>query len=125
MKKKTKTKTDSQIIHELIEALNVNISILAKEINAKRGTLYQVTSGNNSLSTNIKNKIVKRYPQVSMEFLNTGEGKPILSLDNILTSDPSNNIEEEIYRQITLLNLKVNRIENILIDLVKVLKENK
>lgn len=122
---KKKTKTDSQIIHELIEALNVNISILAKEINAKRGTLYQVTSGNNSLSTNIKNKIVKRYPQVSMEFLNTGEGDPIVSLDNLLTSNPSNNIEEETYRQIISLSLKINRIENTLIDLIKVLKEKK
>lgn len=121
---KKKTKTDRQIIHELIEALNINISILAEEINAKRGTVYQVTSGNNSLSTNLKNKIVKRYPQVSMKFLNTGEGSPIHSLDNILTS-PSNNIEEEIYRQITFLNLKVNRIENILIDLIKVLEKNK
>jgi hypothetical protein len=102
--------TPSEIMHKMIDALNINITILADEINEKKATLYQVTSGRNGISKRLANKIKDRYPQVNINFLLKGEGEPVMPITETLEPNPSNNTQQEILRQLHYLNLKIDKM---------------
>ncbi len=65
-----------QRIEAVIRWANMTVNYFALHIGLPRGeNLYQIKKGNNGISRNLADKIVQRFPEVSLSWLLTGEGK--------------------------------------------------
>lgn len=65
-----------QRIDSVIRWANMTINYFALYIGLPRGeNLYQIKKGNNGISRNLADKIVTKFPEVSLAWLLTGEGQ--------------------------------------------------
>ena len=68
-----------QRIDSVIRWANMTINYFALYIGLPRGeNLYQIKKGNNGISRNLADKIVTKFPEVSLAWLLTGEGQRCL-----------------------------------------------
>lgn len=108
------TLSDKDILKNVAKAVNRNITMLAEEIEEKKGTLFQITTGRNCISTRIKAKIIEVYPNVNPNYIELGE-------EPILLKSPSHNednFKEEIFMQLALLDKKVSMLNDKLSTLI-------
>lgn len=67
-----------QRIDSVIRWANMTINYFALYIGLPRGeNLYQIKKGNNGISRNLADKIVTKFPEVSLAWLLTGEGADV------------------------------------------------
>ncbi|MFR9649083.1 MAG: hypothetical protein SNJ33_07570 [Rikenellaceae bacterium] len=60
----------------VIQWANLNTNAFAREIGLTRGeNLYQIKRGNNGISRKLADMIVRRYPDIDLSWLLTGEGE--------------------------------------------------
>ena len=75
-----------QRIDSVIRWANMTINYFALYIGLPRGeNLYQIKKGNNGISRNLADKIVTKFPEVSLAWLLTGEGQ--MFVDEKLKND--------------------------------------
>ncbi len=64
-----------QRIDAVIRWANMTVNYFALHIGLPRGeNLYQIKKGNNGISRNLADKIVTKFPEISLPWLLTGEG---------------------------------------------------
>src|SRR5690606_3656854 len=81
MAKETIIETEEERFEMLLNALNLTAYKLSEEIDVSVGAIYHVKSGRIKLSSdNYINKIVERFPNVSIDFIKNGN-LPILLTD--------------------------------------------
>lgn len=65
-----------QRIESVVRWANMTVNYFAHHIGLPRGeNLYQIKKGNNGISRNLADKIVTKFPEISLPWLLTGEGK--------------------------------------------------
>ena len=94
--------SDKEILKNICKNINRSIPMLAEDLKIKKQALYEVTNGRNCLSSRIKSKILDKFPNVNLEYLETGIG------DIIIKNNPEKSIENKF---------------NILIEMVKEIKK--
>lgn len=130
MKNLQKSLTDAEILQNVINAIGVRIP----EFRVKLGfgtntTIYNVLKGVNGISSDMINRILNKYPDVSYLYLKKGEGKPIRTgpaatnqkniLEDYSTKDFVSiqdflklpEIVEELKNRITILENKINQLK--------------
>ena len=88
--------SDKEILNNIAKAVNRSITMLAEELDEKKGTLYQITTGRNHISTRIKAKILETYPNVSPDYIETGIGDVIAKRP----SEQNDVFKEEVFMQL-------------------------
>lgn len=94
---------DIERVNNLPIVLNMSIAAIAKQIGLKTpDTFYQIQRGEHKISTNIKERLLRNYPQLNKIWLYTGDGEPITKEENYvlgkvtvnekLTTEPQNGI---------------------------------
>ena len=69
-----------QRLEAVIRWANMSTNYFARHIGLARGeNLYQIKRGNNGISLNLAERIVKTYPEISKLWLLTGEGEMFLN----------------------------------------------
>lgn len=69
------SKDSSEILSELLTHLKISANKLAKEIGLSANTaIYHIKNGRNGISPDLAKKIIHRYPEISYNWLLTGEG---------------------------------------------------
>ena len=65
-----------QRIECIVRWTNMTVNYFAHHIGLPRGeNLYQIKKGNNGISRNLADKIVAKFPEISLPWLLTGEGR--------------------------------------------------
>ena len=78
MAKLIKSKPDKEILQNVIEALGVRIQEFREKIGyGTNTTIYNVLNETNGISSDMINRIITKYPEVSYLYLKKGEGHPI------------------------------------------------
>jgi len=98
------TLSDKKILNNVAKAVNRSITMLAEDMNEKKGTLYQITTGRNNISTRIKAKLLENFPTLNRNYIETGTG-------DIISKRPKagdDTFQEEVFMQLALLNKKVS-----------------
>lgn len=73
--------TDAKIIEKLLETLRYSANAFALELEYKSASsIYHIINGENSISTDMMNRVSSKFPQVNQMFMLKGE-EPIL-IDN-------------------------------------------
>lgn len=106
--------SDKDIINNVAKAVNRSITMLAEDLDEKKGTLYQITTGRNHISTRIKSKLLETYPNVNPEYIHKGEG-------NIILKSPGDNdddFKEEVFMQLARLEKKVSILSDKMSSLI-------
>ena len=107
--KKESGLTDAQILEEVLNALDYNPNSFNKKLEYNSAsTIPHVLKGRNTLSRGIKERIVRTFPNVNMNFLKSGQ------LPVLLTGG-------DLQAQANLLNIPLSKNQNAspLIDLNK------
>ena len=74
---------DIERVNNLPIVLNMSIAAIAKQIGLKTpDTFYQIQRGEHKISTNIKERLLRSYPQLNKIWLYTGDGEPITKEEN-------------------------------------------
>lgn len=90
---KQKTKTDSEILNQLIEALGLTANSFAVKLEYKSvASVYHVISGLNQFSQGMHVRILNTFPNVNPDFLKTGEGNPLLDKEDLIHENNMKNI---------------------------------
>lgn len=90
------------IIEELVQFLNKNMSQIGREIGKRDGTvLYNIQTGRNKMSRNLAAKLKETYPQLNELYLLTGEGS--IALDPKEDTPKENPVNKSLEKQIKLL----------------------
>jgi len=82
--------TDSQKIYFVIKHTKLTASAFSREIGAKTpDIIYHVLRGRNGISAKLADSIIERFPEISKNWLLTGEGsmvkeKPVLINEAVL-----------------------------------------
>src|SRR5690554_2283495 len=113
------TLSDSYIILEIANALNKSISMIAKDLGEKTGTVYSITGGNNKLSPRLISKFTDRYPEINFLFITKGKGEPLrkdaelINQNNVLGKPnlPDLDFQKEIFTNLTLINKKLTFLQ--------------
>lgn len=80
--------TDWQRLEQVIRWTGLSTNAFAFSIGLKRSeNLYQIKRGNNRISKDLADRIVRRYPVFDRSWLLTGEGRMAISADS-LRPDP-------------------------------------
>lgn len=70
-------------LQTVIELLHISARKLATLLKYKsHGTVYHVLEGRNNLSPGMISKIVKKFPNVSYQYLKEGKGEPLLTRES-------------------------------------------
>jgi hypothetical protein len=78
----TKKHTDSEIISNVIEALDINANKLSNKLGFKSpGSIYRIIRGQNSITLNTAQKLIEAYPSVNFLYLTKGELPILLNKD--------------------------------------------
>ena len=88
--------SDKEILIRVMDAIPINASMLAREINVSKAALYEVTQERNILSKKMKLKIIERFPQINIDYLNTGLGDICIKK------------HVDVYKKLDLLEEKIN-----------------
>lgn len=99
--------TDSEIIKEIIKALDVNPSKFARTLGYNSaGTIHHIISGKNSISKSMADKTVEAYPRVNYSYITMGKGDPLLTPEQQVSQnnmfDPSvveNSKEDLVFKE--------------------------
>jgi len=123
MNKKEKTITNNNIeisqgvLTKLLSYLKSNPSRLAKELGYKSNVKIQhIKSGRNGISSEVASDIVNKYPDINYNWLLTGKGEMINSVDEIenisteFSSLPINKQLEILHKENKILKREVDRM---------------
>lgn len=93
------TKLDNwQRIERIIKWVDTNINSFARSVGLPRGeNLYQIKKGNYGISRDLADKIVRKYPQINLLWLLTGEGQMFVSEEVALHTIPFYDLDMEKY----------------------------
>lgn len=76
-------KQSQKILIELLNHLKISANKLSEEIGLTANTsIYHVKNGRNGISSDLADKIVTRYPEISYNWLLTGEGSMLNSKED-------------------------------------------
>ncbi len=81
MSEKKLPQTDGQRLQTILDLMNISAFKLAKLSGVTPAAIYHVNSGLNKLSDSLIEKIVRRFDQVSYDYLKAGKGEPLLQTD--------------------------------------------
>lgn len=68
-----KKMNDSEIIARLLDKLRFSANSFAKEVGVTPSAIYHILNGQNTLSDNLSNRIVAKFPEVNYLYLKKGE----------------------------------------------------
>lgn len=121
---------DSEIMQSVLDALGINANYLATKLNFNSAsTVYHILKGKNSISSDMRMKIIRAYPQVNYDFLNGGQLPVILdevsaqNQMNTFNLVPNDNRDFQMFQKFMALPDKVNRIESNIEEILRILKK--
>lgn len=100
--------SDKEILKNIAKTVNRSITMMADDMNEKKGTLFQITAGRNNISAKIKAKILDTYPIISDYYIETGQG-------DIKTKPQSQHDEafiEEIFMRIAKMEVEIKSLSS-------------
>lgn len=101
----TKNYPDSKKMEDLLNALGKTANLLANDLEySSHATIYHVINGINNMSDGMRQRIVKKFPNVNMEFLKSGQ-LPIL-LTGSAIEEQANIMGIKIERDVDFLMFK-------------------
>jgi transcriptional regulator with XRE-family HTH domain len=83
------------ILKKLIRALDINTMQFEKELGVGHSAIAKAIAKESNISEMLINKILKRYPTVSENWLRTGEGEMYVKDTTTINNTPMNNIEQQ------------------------------
>ncbi|MFI3301684.1 MAG: hypothetical protein SNH35_03360 [Rikenellaceae bacterium] len=88
--------TNWERLESVIKWANMSTNYFARHIGLLRGeNLYQIKRGNNGISRNLADMIVKSFPEINLLWLLTGEGKMFAEPDVVGSGIPFYNLDVE------------------------------
>ena len=117
---------DSEIMSNVLQELRMSANSLSKKIDVTAGSIYHVLNGVNSISENLKVRIINAFPKVSYNYLSRGE-LPILedrnisqSMQNILGGDKA--LRRPGFEDIPALLIQMNKKFDKILDILETKK---
>ena len=98
----------------ILKTRNISASQFADEINVQRSSISHILSGRNNPSLELVMKIVKKYPEIDLEWLMMGKGQMIRSerpLAEVLPTVPDLFSNEALPNQIQQLELVKEEVQ--------------
>jgi hypothetical protein len=122
--------SDVQILQEVLNALDYNPNSFNTKLDySSPSTIPHVLKGRNSLSRGIKERIVKAFPNVNLNFLNKGElpvllpEKAMQAQANLLNIPLNNNMtsSESLVdlKKLAAIPDQLDRIEEMILELIQ------
>ena len=112
--------SDKEIINNVAKFVNRSITMLADDIEVKKGTLYQITAGRNRITKRIKSKIIEAYPTINPDYIEHGKGEIMLTPEQ-----HDDAFKEEVFMQLARIDKKIDllsiKVGNMIIALAKVM----
>ena len=97
---------DNEILNKLLKELRYSGLAFAKELEYKsHSSIHHVLSGQNSISDDMIDKIIKKFPQVSYWFLKKGK-LPIVLNDKLARNQTSIVVDSKIERNVSISYIK-------------------
>jgi len=100
-------------LQTILEIEHITASQLADALGIQRGGVSHLLSGRNKPSFDFLERLLRKYPNISAEWLITGKGKPIREESQHSPSNTSFNSSNSIFHQ---PNIQSNIFENSLFD---------
>ena len=104
-------------LKNLIDALHLTAAEFSREIDVPKSNLSEMMNNKRALSKGVMLKIKKRYPQVNMSWLVTGDGE-MFSKRELVDPDSQSAISD-CEREKRELQNEINRLKAELYDLYK------
>jgi plasmid maintenance system antidote protein VapI len=111
--------TDSEIIENVMTALNTNANSLASDLNyASHMSIYHIVKGTNSISKGLTERIVQKFPNVNYNYMTRGEGSVLLNEEetksqmNVFNIPGKQNDVEVFFKKFANSPDQLNRIES-------------
>ncbi|WMX17065.1 MULTISPECIES: helix-turn-helix domain-containing protein [unclassified Aureispira] len=101
----------NQRFKEIVSALEINASQLAKKLDVTRPTITRIINGVNEPSAKILAPLLKAYPQLDIKWLLIGEGEMFLKPQvevNEVDKDYLDRLADSLERENTMLRKEVN-----------------
>ncbi|MDY5968623.1 MAG: helix-turn-helix transcriptional regulator [Bacteroidales bacterium] len=76
--------TDSYRINAICSHFNLKLNEFAEEIGKEYSTIRNISSGNTPISKFMAKAIVRRYPEISYDWLLTGKGQMLKDTGNVI-----------------------------------------
>ena len=119
--------TDSEILKKVISSLNETPHSLSVKLGYKSpASVYHIINGVNKISSGMIDKIVTKFPNVSLQFMREGIEPVILAENNLKMQmeilNNNSNQELEFLKKIAAIPDRLDNIERILKELIE---ENK
>ena len=128
---------ESQILQNILDALGISPNFMATKLGyASPSAIYHILKGRNSFSEDMKQKIMKAYPNVSYEFMKKGTLPVILDENgtqnqmNLFSLIP---VESKEYNKfmsfmkvpddIDYLKEKVQKMESMITEIYEMIKK--
>lgn len=106
---------DSDRLKLLLDFFDLTASRFAKEIGMDRpGAVFYILSGRNGISKPMQKDILHRFPDVSPDWLATGDGDMFRPESDILSPEPRAYTQEDIRSLVGSVNILSNKIEELL-----------
>jgi hypothetical protein len=119
--------TDKEIINNVISALGVSVPEFRKKLNySSNTTIYNVQKEVHGISTDMINRIMQSYPEVSYLYLKRGQGTPLRVGPAVTNQKNIFGIENELtMKDFLSLPLKIIELEEQLKNLRKEVEQLK
>lgn len=132
----TKKLEDSEIMKNVLKELRHNANSLSKELDVTPMAIYYVTRGENKLSQNLIDKIIKKFPNVHYWYLVKGQlpillenQKFIQNQDNLFNSavvtKEGNDYSLESFITLKNIEKKIEEGNELTRELIELLKQKK
>lgn len=125
-----KADVDGQRLQDVLDCLNVSAYSLAKELGYKsHQTIYHVLKGKNGLSEGLIKRLVQKYPQVNIKYLQKGELPVELDSSetqnqmNLLGITPPASVMDTSFLRLAQLPSQLDRVESMLSEIMERLDE--
>ena len=121
---------DSEIMQSVLDALGINANYLATKLNFNSAsTVYHILKEKNSISSDMRMKIIRAYPQVNYDFLNGGQ-LPII-LDKVASQNqmntfnlvPQDNRDFQTFQKFIDLPDRLRKVEEDIAEILRILRK--
>lgn len=110
-------KTEAERLQIIIDSLGLNAHSFSQELELKSsGTIYHILNGINGISYGMKMKILKKFPKLNIDFIDTGLG-------NVFKEKQETNKNDLSFSELFEMPNQLQRIENKLDTLLKLMQE--
>ena len=87
-------------IQKIIDKQGISLNAFAQEIGVNRSTISHILTGRNKPSVEVLQKILKRFPELSSDWLLLGNGSMYTQKESSVTSSSSQKSVQEAYKTV-------------------------